>query len=190
VSGGQGHLDASIAVARVSSQQGLSKPVVAASPLVQHAESEKDRTDRQLNELLSELRVVLPGAQVLLAFLFTVPFATRFGRVSRSDQAALFVSLLSTVAGTLLLMAPSIYHRVRWQQGGKQDVVRIAHRLFLLGTGLLAFGLGAAVFFISDFLYGATAAYLCAGGVAALVLLSWCLLPLLHGRAYRIRAEE
>ena len=154
------------------------------------AESDKDRTDRQLNELFAELRVVLPGAQVLLAFLFTVPFATRFGRVSHNDRAALFVSLLSTVAGTLLLMAPSVYHRVRWQQGGKQEVVQIAHRLFLLGTGLLAFGLAAAVFFISDFLYGAVAAYLSTGGVAALVLLTWCALPLVHGRASRVRGEE
>lgn len=153
-------------------------------------ESEKDRTDRQLNELFSELRVVLPGAQVLLAFLFTVPFATRFGRVNRDDRVALFASLLSTVAGTLLLMAPSIYHRVRWQQGGKRDVVRIAHRLFLVGTGLLAFGLSAAVFFVSDFLYGKLAADLSAGGVAVLVGLTWCALPLLHGRADRLRAEE
>ena len=157
---------------------------------VPDTESAKDRTDRQLNELFSELRVVLPGAQVLLAFLFTVPFATRFGKVSANEQAALFTSLLSTVAGTLLLMAPSVYHRARWQQGGKEDVVRVAHRLFLLGTGLLAFGLGAAVFFISDFLYGATAAYLSTGGVAALVLATWCALPLYHGRTSRVRGEE
>ncbi|MGZ4392800.1 MAG: DUF6328 family protein [Gaiellaceae bacterium] len=154
------------------------------------AESEKDRTDRQLAELFAELRVVLPGAQVLLAFLFTVPFATRFGNVSRADRAALFMSLLTTVAGTLLLMAPSIYHRMRWQHGGKREVVRIAHRLFLVGTALLAFGLGAAVFLVSDFLYGALAADLSGCGVAAVALLTWFALPLVHGRASRVRDEE
>jgi hypothetical protein len=153
-------------------------------------EDAKERTDRQLNELFEELRVVLPGAQVLLAFLFTVPFATRFGRVSHTERAALFVSLLTTVAGTLLLMAPSVYHRVRWQQGGKRDVVETGHHLFLFGTALLAIGLGAAVFFISDFLYGGVAAYASTTGVTLLVLLTWCALPLVRGRDPRVRSEE
>ncbi len=122
------------------------------------SESDKDRTDRQLAELLAELRVVLPGAQVLLAFLFTVPFATRFGKVNHVEQGALFVSLLTTVAATVLLMTPSVYHRVRWQHGGKGDVIVMAHRFFLLGSSLLAVGLGAAVFCVADFLYGNLAA--------------------------------
>ncbi len=65
-------------------------------------ETEKHRTDRQLIELLTELRVALPGAQVLLGFLLTVPFATRFGRVTEAQRITLFACLLLTVAGTLL----------------------------------------------------------------------------------------
>jgi hypothetical protein len=156
----------------------------------QVAESAKDRTDRQLAELLSELRVVLPGAQVLLAFLFTVPFATRFGAVNHAEKAALFVSLLTTVAATVLLMAPSVYHRVRWQHGGKGDVILMAHRFFLLGSAFLAVGLGAAVFCVSDFLYGSVAASFSAGGLTLLVLLGWCGVPLLRGRATSIREGE
>jgi hypothetical protein len=102
----------------------------------------------------------------------------------------LFVSLLTTVVGTLLLMAPSVYHRVRWQQGGKRDVVETGHHLFLFGTTLLAIGLGAAVFFISDFLYGGVAAYASTTGVTLLVLLTWCALPLVRGRDPRVRREE
>ena len=153
-------------------------------------ESEKERTDRQLAELLAELRVVLPGAQVLLAFLFTVPFATRFGKVNHVEQAALFISLLSTVAATVFLMTPSVYHRVRWQRGGKGDVILMAHRFFLVGSALLAVGLAAAVFCVADFLYGNVAAYLCAGGLAVLVLLCWCSLPLLRERTAVIREGE
>lgn len=93
-------------------------------------ENAKGRTDRQLTELFAELRVVLPGAQILLAFLFTVPFATRFGKVDRVEKGALFVSLLTTVVATVLLLTPSVYHRVRWQHGGKGDVVLMAHRFF------------------------------------------------------------
>ena len=100
------------------------------------SETPKQRTDRQLIELLTELRVALPGAQVLLAFLLTVPFATRFGRVSGSERVALFVALIATVTGTLLLMAPSVYHRLRWRRGGKADVIIVAGRLFLIGTRL------------------------------------------------------
>jgi uncharacterized membrane protein len=153
-------------------------------------ESDKERTDRQLAELLAELRVVLPGAQVLLAFLFAVPFATRFGQVDHVEQAALFISLLATVAATVCLMTPSVYHRVRWQHGGKGDVILMAHRFFLVGSALLAVGLGAAVFCVADFLYGNVAAYLCAGGLTVLVLLGWCGLPLLRERDALIREGE
>jgi hypothetical protein len=76
---------------------------------VSETEGEKERTDRQLIELLTELRVVLPGAQVLLAFLFTVPFAARFGGITRPQRVGSFTSLLFTATGTVLLMAPSIY---------------------------------------------------------------------------------
>jgi hypothetical protein len=154
------------------------------------SESAKDRTDRQLNELFAELRVILPGAQVLLAFLFTVPFATRFGAVNNVEQGALFVSLLTTVAATVLLMTPSVYHRVRWQRGGKSDVVLMGHRFFLLGSACLAVGLGAGVFCVSDFLYGSVAAYLSAGGLTLLVLLGWCGVPLLRERNADVRESE
>ena len=76
-------------------------------------ETAKERTDRQLIELLTELRVALPGAQLLLAFLLTVPFATRFGRMTEGQRDALFACLLLTALGTVLLMAPSVYHRLR-----------------------------------------------------------------------------
>ncbi len=124
-------------------------------------ETEKERTDRQLIELLTELRVALPGAQVLLGFLLTVPFATRFGRVDHAERIALLVCLLSTVGGTILLMAPSVYHRLRWNQGGKSDVILVAHRLFLVGTGLLGVGVGAGVFLVSSVVFGSATAIGC-----------------------------
>jgi hypothetical protein len=77
---------------------------------------------------MQELRVALPGAQVLLGFLLTVPFAARFGQTSTFERVTLFVCLLLTVGGTVLLMAPSVYHRLRWNQGGKSDVVLVGHR--------------------------------------------------------------
>ena len=130
--------------------------------------------------------MALPGAQVLLGFLLTVPFATRFGRVSHHDRVALFVCLLFTAVGTILLMAPSVYHRLRWEQGGKQDVVEVAHVMFLAGTASLAFGIVAALFLVADVLFG-TAAGVVAGGVVAIVVLgSWYITPLVRGRETRV----
>jgi Family of unknown function (DUF6328) len=109
------------------------------------AESEKARTDRQLMELLGELRVVLPGAQVLLAFLLTVPFATHFDEVGRSGRIVFFICLVLTSLATILLVAPSVYHRLRWDKGGKSDVIRIGHATFLAGTAILGLGILAAI---------------------------------------------
>jgi Family of unknown function (DUF6328) len=156
----------------------------------QDKESDKERTDRQLNELLTELRVALPGAQVLLGFLLTVPFATRFGRVDHAGRIALFACLLSTVGGTLLLMAPAVYHRLRWNMGGKADVVRNAHRFFLAGTALLGLGITASVYLVGDVLFGTVAAIIATLGVGSTVLLVWYVFPLLRGHRSEIRRQE
>jgi Family of unknown function (DUF6328) len=153
-------------------------------------ETRKEQTDRQLMELLTELRVALPGAQVLLGFLLTAPLASRFGRVSSLDKGVLYVCTLVTAAGVLFLMAPSVYHRVRWNTGGKTDVIETGHRLFLIGTCCLAIGLICAVFLIGDILYGLGAAIGGAVVSAAIVAWTWYLLPLRRTRDPDVRAAE
>ena len=125
-----------------------------ACPPYRFEETPKERTDRQLLELLNELRVALPGAQFLFAFLLAVPFAARFGDVSHGLQIVFYVCLLSTLAATILLMAPAVYHRIRWQQGNKTEVIRVAHRMFLAGMAALAVAMTTAVWFVSAFLFG------------------------------------
>lgn len=154
------------------------------------SETEKERTDRQLIELLTELRVALPGAQILLGFLLTVPFATRFARVDRVERIALFVCLLLTAAGTVLLMAPSVYHRLRWEQGGKSDVIHVAHRLFLIGTALLGAGIVTAVFLVGDFLFGTIAGILAALAICGAVGLTWYALPAMRSRMPEVQDRE
>ncbi len=153
-------------------------------------ETEKEQTDRQLMELLTELRVALPGAQVLLGFLLTAPLASGFGRVSSLDRVLLYLCTVVTAVGVLLLMAPSVYHRVRWGTGGKTDVIQVGHRLLLAGTACLAAGLLCAVFLAGDFVYGFAAA---AAGVivcAGIVGWTWYVLPIRHARDPRVRAAE
>jgi hypothetical protein len=154
------------------------------------SETEMEKTDRQLLELLNELRVALPGAQVLLGFLLTAPFATRFGRTSHLDRIVLFACTIVTAAGIVLLMAPTVYHRIRWTEGGKQDVIRVGHQLFLLGMGCLAIGIVCTIFVLGDVLYGLAAALAATAFTAALVVSTWYLQPKWRIRDPDVRAEE
>jgi hypothetical protein len=127
---------------------------------------------------------------VLLAFLFAVPFAARFGGISRLQRVGFFTSLLFTATGTVLLMAPSIYHRLRWGRGGKSDVIRVGHWLFLVGTAFLALGLLAGLLLVSDVVYGAWAAVVATTAVAACLLGSWYALALTRGRSAASKQDE
>ena len=151
-------------------------------------ETPKERTDRQLLELLNEVRVALPGAQFLFAFLLAVPFASRFGDVSHRLQIVFYICLLSTLAATILLMAPAVYHRIRWRQGNKTDVIRVAHRMFLAGMASLALAMTTAVWFVSAFLFGTVESLIAASLSVVLLGLTWFALPL-RSRAHGGDAE-
>jgi hypothetical protein len=153
-------------------------------------ETDKERTDRQLVELLNELRVALPGAQVLLAFLLTAPFQSHFTRTTGFERSVLFAGVVLTGAGVLLLMAPSVYHRIRWNAGGKEDVVRVGHVLFLIGTASLALGMFCAVFVVAEFLFGLPAAVVGVAILLAFVVVTWYALPVSRGRNPRVRQSE
>src|SRR5262249_62259430 len=107
-------------------------------------ESAKERADRELIELLNELRVVLPGVTVLLAFLLAVPFAKGWPRVTPFQRDVFVVAFLSTAVSVALLMAPSSYHRIRFLQRNKQRMVRVGNRLAVAGIAASALALDAA----------------------------------------------
>ena len=155
-----------------------------------HRENAKERTDRQPTELLSELRVTLPGPQVLLGFLLTIPFTARFELASTAQRWTYFASLWATFVGTVLLMAPAVYHRVRWQRGGKGDAIVIAHRLFLLGTGCLGFGLGAVLFFVAETVFETFLAVTIAAATGLLLATTWYVLPMARRYKENVRDSE
>ncbi|HET6771316.1 MAG TPA: DUF6328 family protein [Actinomycetota bacterium] len=97
-------------------------------------EDRKQRVDRELIELLNELRVALPGVQVLFAFLLTVPFAQRFSQVSGLQRAVYFVALLATAVASVLFITPTAYHRLRWREPDKEQMLFTANRLTIAGT--------------------------------------------------------
>jgi Family of unknown function (DUF6328) len=134
--------------------------------------------DRELIELLNELRVALPGVQVLFAFLLAVPFANGWTRVTDVQRDIFFVAFLATAAASILLIAPSAYHRLRWRAGDKEQMLRTSNRLAIAGTAFLALGMTAVVFLISDILFKAWWAALTTALMAGAFAWFWYGLPL------------
>jgi hypothetical protein len=116
-------------------------------------EDHKERVDRELIELLNELRVALPGVQVLFAFLLIVPFTDRFGQITSLQRAVYFVSFASSGAAIALLIAPSTYHRLRFRTSDKERMLFTANRLAIAGTLFLAISVASVVFLVTDVLF-------------------------------------
>jgi hypothetical protein len=133
--------------------------------------------DRELIELLNELRVALPGVQVLFAFLLAVPFSNGWNRVTDLQRDVFFVAFLCTAAATVLLIAPSTYHRLRWREGDKERMLEVGNRLAIAGTVFLAFAMTAVVFLITDLLFEAWWAALVTGLSAGGFAWFWYGLP-------------
>jgi hypothetical protein len=121
-------------------------------------ERERDASDldRELIELLNELRVALPGVQVLFAFLLIVPFSNGWDRVTEPQRYAYFVAFLCAAVASAFLIAPSAYHRLRWREGDKEHLLVTANRLAIIGAVFLAAGMAATVFLITDLLFGSS----------------------------------
>jgi uncharacterized protein involved in cysteine biosynthesis len=141
-------------------------------------ETEDERVDRNLQEMLGELRVALPGVQVLFAFLLVVPFNQRFADVTTFQRTVYFVTLLFTAASTVCLIAPTAHHRLEFRRQHKQAIVQTGNRIVVLGLGLLAIAMTGAVLMITDFLYGSATTIATAAGTALAFAALWYLIPL------------
>jgi hypothetical protein len=148
-------------------------------------ESEEERTDRNLQEMLGELRVALPGVQVLFAFLLVVPFNQRFADVTDFQKTLYLVTMLFTTASTICLITPTAHHRLEFRQQDKESIVETGNRIVIVGLGLLAIAMTGAVLFVTDFLYGTGTTLAAAGGVALGFAVLWFVIPLRRLRANR-----
>jgi hypothetical protein len=140
-------------------------------------ETEKERLDRNLAELLQELRVALPGVQILFAFLLIVPFNQRFADITNFQRTVYFVTLLVATAATACLIAPTAHHRILFRQQDKKRIVFSATKLAIAGLALLALAMTGAVLLITDFLYHSDTVAIVAGGVALLFAILWFAWP-------------
>ena len=137
----------------------------------------ESKQDRELLELLNELRVALPGVQVLFAFLLVVPFSQGFVNVTSTQKSVFFAAFLCTTAAALLLIAPTTYHRLRWRQHDKEQMLETANKMVIAGMALLALAMSCVVYFITSFLYDDPAPWVTALAAGAFAFV-WFGLPL------------
>ena len=147
------------------------------------AEDQKERIDRELIELLNEIRVVLPGAQVLFAFLLTLPFTQRFESLTAIDRDAYFAAFICTAIGTSMLMAPTMNHRLRFREHDKESMLLWFNKLTLVGSGFLAAAIALSVYVVTGMLFKATWATVVGGLIAVWLVVVWYVLPLVHRRS-------
>jgi hypothetical protein len=141
-------------------------------------ETPEQRVDRNLSELLQELRVAQTGVQVLFAFLLVLPFNNRFADVSGYERGVYFATLLLAAAATLFFIAPSAHHRILFRLQEKRHIVLVANYLALAGTACLALAMTGAVLLITTFLFGTVTGAVVAGVTLVVFVLVWYAVPL------------
>ncbi len=148
-------------------------------------ETEEERLDRNLTELLAEMRVAITGVQVLFAFLLIVPFNARFSELSDLQRYLYLVSLLGAGSATVALVAPIAHHRATFRLQDKGHIVRGANRFALIGLACLAVSMTAAVTLVTSTVFGTLAGVLSAAGATLAFTAFWVVLPL--GRRRDVR---
>ena len=143
-------------------------------------ESAPERANRELIELLNELRVALPGVQVLFAFLLIVPFSQGYDKLDAGDRRVYFIAVLATVATTICLVAPTAHHRLRFRSGVKEQLLHVANIFAIVGLVLLAFAIAAVTYVITDVVYPGTLPGIVTGVLAGAFAVVWFVLPVFY----------
>ena len=143
-------------------------------------ESHEERINRELIELLNELRVALPGVQVLFAFLLAVPFASGWQRVTEVQKDAFMLALLSALAGSIFLIAPSAWHRILFRSRDKEQLLRISNVFAIVGAFFVAIGMCASTFLVTDVIHDDRVASIVTATAGFLFAAIWFVWPLLR----------
>jgi hypothetical protein len=137
-----------------------------------------ERLDQEWIELLNEIRILLPGVQVLFAFLLTAPFAAGFEKVTELQRDVYAIALMGALASTVCLVAPTTHHRIRWRKRDKEFMLHVANRSVIAGAAFLALSMSAAIFLVGDYLFSRWVAVLATIGVGSAFVVFWFALPL------------
>ena len=143
-------------------------------------ETKKQRVDRELIELLNELRVALPGVQVLFAFLLALPFQQGFDRITDGERRVYFAAVVLTSLSSAFLIAPSAHHRMRFRSKAKEQLLVAASVYAIVGLAFLALATAASLYLLTDVLYGSTAASTTAGMIGGATAVFWFVVPAIY----------
>jgi hypothetical protein len=139
----------------------------------ERTEDDQERLNRQMMELLNELRVAMPGVQILFGFLLTVPFQQRFAQVNDFQQTIYFVTLVAAAVAAAFLIAPSAYHRVMFEQQDKPNIIHIGTGQMIVGLVALAIAMNGAVLLVTDVLFAAPVVAVTVAALGALYISLW-----------------
>ena len=139
---------------------------------------EERKRDRQMAELLQELRVALPGVQILFAFLLTVPFTQRFPQLTDFQRNVFYVTLVSATISAACLIAPSAAHRLRFHQSEREWLIESANVLLIAGLAFLAVAIGAAFLLVTDLLFDGPRVWIYSALVWVVIVALWFGRPL------------
>lgn len=139
--------------------------------------------DRNLNELLQELRVAFTGVQIMFAFLLGLAFTQRFGELDGFAIAVYTVALLTTASATMVLLAPVSFHRIVFRRGQKAALVAVADRMLSLGIALLVPAMSSSVLLVLDVVLGRWQGFVGCTFTALVGLTTWYAMPLTIRRA-------
>ncbi|MEV0561626.1 DUF6328 family protein [Dactylosporangium sp. NPDC050588] len=142
-------------------------------------ESPVERSDRNWNELLQELRVAQTGVQILFAFLLTIPFNQRFVEITAVQRATYIVTLVLTALATLCLIAPVSHHRILFRRGRKEQLVESSDTLAQIGLVFLWLSVVGAVFLVFEVVVAVSWAIAAAATLGVLFVLVWYVFPTL-----------
>ena len=145
--------------------------------------TEHEIRDRQMIELLNELRVALPGVQILFAFLLTVPFAAGYDRITAFQKDVYYWTLIATALSTACLIAPTAAHRLRFHQRDRTWVIETANKLAIAGLAFLAAAIFGAVLLITDVLYDGTRVWVYSALMGLVVFVLWFVRPALRNES-------
>jgi hypothetical protein len=144
----------------------------------QEQENLKERLEREHSELLEELRALIPGAEVLFGFLLAIRFTSQFGDLTDTQRYVYYVTLLSTAAALVFLLAPAAHHRIRFRAGDKEYIVRKANREAIAGSASIALAVTGVIYLVTDLVFGTAEAVLAAVAFLALIVWRWWALAL------------
>ena len=137
----------------------------------------KSEDDGDLTDMLGELRVLLPTAQLLSAFLIAVPFAPGFSAIVRSEKHVFLAMFMLSVTSLILFTGPAVQHRLMRPLRSRAAFKKLATRQMLVGAGTLGVALVLATQFVLSEVLGHSVGNVAAGMMAALILCMWWIAP-------------